>query len=275
MSRILPTTLAVLAIMASSVFAQSDKSPTPIPMVTDYPPHPERVLADALWRTIVFGPDHPVVKESEAATMLATILKGGSMGGGGGWYRPSSRRHGWSWLAAQHGVSDSDSISRKAWRGVPALFDRLDRNHDDVLTAADFDWSEGAPATREERTYKQWFSTIDTDTNGRISRKEWEGLFDKLAAGKEFLSTEDLRRAFPLTPTAGSGKSAGRQQPEGIRNTMIKGLFLSEVGSPFEGPRLNQPAPDFTLPTHDGKQKITLSDYRGKKPVVLIFGSLT
>lgn len=34
-------------------------------------------------------------------------------------------------------------------------------------------------------------------------------------------------------------------------------------------------APDFTLITKDGKSKTTLSDYRGKKPVVLIFGSYT
>jgi peroxiredoxin len=34
-------------------------------------------------------------------------------------------------------------------------------------------------------------------------------------------------------------------------------------------------APDFTLKSPDGKQKITLSDFRGKKPVALVFGSYT
>lgn len=34
-------------------------------------------------------------------------------------------------------------------------------------------------------------------------------------------------------------------------------------------------APDFTLTTQDGKGTIRLSDYRGKKPVVLVFGSYT
>jgi hypothetical protein len=38
---------------------------------------------------------------------------------------------------------------------------------------------------------------------------------------------------------------------------------------------VGDPAPDFTLITRDGKAKVTLSDYRGKKPVVLIFGSYT
>jgi len=35
------------------------------------------------------------------------------------------------------------------------------------------------------------------------------------------------------------------------------------------------PAPDFTLPTHDKKGQVTLSSFRGRKPVVLVFGSYT
>ena len=34
-------------------------------------------------------------------------------------------------------------------------------------------------------------------------------------------------------------------------------------------------APDFTLKSPDGKTTVTLSDYRGKKPVALVFGSYT
>jgi len=34
-------------------------------------------------------------------------------------------------------------------------------------------------------------------------------------------------------------------------------------------------APDFTLKSLDGPQTVTLSDFRGKRPVVLIFGSYT
>jgi hypothetical protein len=34
-------------------------------------------------------------------------------------------------------------------------------------------------------------------------------------------------------------------------------------------------APDFTLPTADGKGQVTLSRFKGQKPVVLIFGSHT
>jgi hypothetical protein len=34
-------------------------------------------------------------------------------------------------------------------------------------------------------------------------------------------------------------------------------------------------APDFTLPTLDKSAQVELADFRGKKPVVLIFGSYT
>ena len=34
-------------------------------------------------------------------------------------------------------------------------------------------------------------------------------------------------------------------------------------------------APDFTLPDPTGKKRVTLSSFRGKQPVVLIFGSYT
>jgi hypothetical protein len=37
------------------------------------------------------------------------------------------------------------------------------------------------------------------------------------------------------------------------------------------------PAPDFTLPRHDnsGRERVTLSSFRGQRPVVLVFGSYT
>lgn len=40
-------------------------------------------------------------------------------------------------------------------------------------------------------------------------------------------------------------------------------------------PRVGTPAPDFALETRDGSEMIRLSDFRGKQPVVLIFGSWT
>ena len=39
--------------------------------------------------------------------------------------------------------------------------------------------------------------------------------------------------------------------------------------------KVGDPAPDFTLPDPSGSGEVTLSSFRGKKPVVLVFGSFT
>jgi hypothetical protein len=56
---------------------------------------------------------------------------------------------------------------------------------------------------------------------------------------------------------------------------LIRGLFAGELGSMNEGPKVNDPAPDFTLETVDGKDTIQLAKRFGSKPVVLVFGSFT
>lgn len=42
-----------------------------------------------------------------------------------------------------------------------------------------------------------------------------------------------------------------------------------------KAPRAGDEAPDFTLYDIAGKDSITLSDFRGQKPVALVFGSFT
>ena len=39
--------------------------------------------------------------------------------------------------------------------------------------------------------------------------------------------------------------------------------------------RIDDLAPDFELPAYDKSGRVRLSDYRGKSPVVLVFGSYT
>ena len=39
--------------------------------------------------------------------------------------------------------------------------------------------------------------------------------------------------------------------------------------------KVGDPAPDFKLRTVDGKREVRLSEFRGQRPVVLIFGSYT
>jgi hypothetical protein len=212
------------------------------------------------------------VQRVEGVEMITAIATGSQMGPGEGWFHAGESRYDWKWLADRYGVNDKGAITRKAFTGPAELFDRLDRDRDGVLTKDDFDWSERSPFLRELGTARMIFGRIDRDSNGRISRDEWEAFFKKAAKGKEYLTPEDLREALfpPPPPRDQRGRNDG---PSPL--VLLHGLFTGEIGSIHEGPALNQVAPDFTLKTEDGKQEIKLSQYRGKKPVVLIFGSFT
>jgi hypothetical protein len=53
-------------------------------------------------------------------------------------------------------------------------------------------------------------------------------------------------------------------------------LLLYAGERPREGGlKVGDAAPDFTLKSPDDKKKVTLSEFSGKKPVVLVFGSYT
>ena len=58
------------------------------------------------------------------------------------------------------------------------------------------------------------------------------------------------------------------------------GKYRIEVGKRQKklnnlAPKVGDLAPDFTLSDISGSESITLSDFRGKKPVALVFGSFT
>jgi peroxiredoxin len=52
-------------------------------------------------------------------------------------------------------------------------------------------------------------------------------------------------------------------------------LMKRQVGLNKLAPKVGDLAPDFTLSDISGTESVTLSDFRGKKPVALVFGSYT
>ena len=54
-----------------------------------------------------------------------------------------------------------------------------------------------------------------------------------------------------------------------------KRMMSVQKGLDAEAPRAGDMAPDFTLFDIAGNNPVTLSDFRGKKPVALVFGSYT
>jgi len=54
-----------------------------------------------------------------------------------------------------------------------------------------------------------------------------------------------------------------------------KEKMKSQKALDAQAPKAGDLAPDFTLTDTSGTESVTLSDFRGKKPVALVFGSYT
>jgi hypothetical protein len=207
--------------------------------------------------------------------MLAAILQGSQMGPGEGWFHAGQTRYGWKWLADRYDADHDGTISRAEFAGPSDTFDRLDRNHDGALKADDFDWSDHSAYARQGMMARVWFSRIDANSNGRVSHAEWDKLFARAAKDKGYLTPDDLRELFPTAPPSRpkDPKAAKREGPSPL--TLVRGLASGELGSFHEGPALGAPAPDFQLKTQEGDRTFRLSQFKGQKPVVLVFGSFT
>lgn len=219
-------------------------------------------------------------KVPEFAEMLGAILINGSnLGPTSGWFHPSESRYSWNWLAARFDRNKDGVLTADELKGSAPLFRALDRDGDAAVTSDDLDWSPRSRYLQGRAQARGRFARMDRNSNGRVTLEEWEKAFEQAAKGKKFLTQDDVADLLypppaPMQrPSAKGAKPAASEGPS--RLTLLKGLFSGEIGSFFEGPAVGQAAPGFSLETHDKARRISLADYRGKKPVVLIFGSFT
>lgn len=206
----------------------------------------------------------------EAVRMLLAIARGSNVGPGEGWFGPAATRYSWKWLAKRHGISESETIPADKSLGTAAWFARLDRNRDGQIAAEDLDWSDRNPWVQQAYLVNRIFRRIETTGDGKLTREEWLAFFDNAAQGKDHLQSEDL-----LDAVLGGNTRSFLPGDAPSQDVLIRGLFAGDIGSLYEGPRLDARAPDFSLTTHDGKNTVRLSDLLGEKPVVLTFGNFT
>lgn len=280
--------------------AESTEPESPKPQVSDRKsdaPVSEFALAAALFGSL--SPEHmkslgEMLEKDwkdrpEWGDMAVAILKNDFMRPGSGWWKPGVKRYDWNWLSERLDANKDGKVVREEFPSDLAksdqLFERLDRDGDRQLTAADFDYTESSvPAFMNVAAMKgmmsnQLFNRLDKDSNGRVTMQELADFFryaDKEEL--EFLTPEDLRFAMdeppskkPAKPVDDNPASAGPSTPAAALRMFLRG----ELGWLSSGPQLGDAAPDFTLPTHDGTANVKLSDSFGKRPVVLVFGSFT
>jgi Ca2+-binding EF-hand superfamily protein len=206
----------------------------------------------------------------EFLQMWDAIVSGAPMNGASGWFKPSESRHSWQRLCTRFDKNRDGRIVTAEWDAAKEFFAALDRDRDNAITADDLDWSENATYFRQLGIAQQVIRQGDNDGNRKLTKEEWAALFEQAAKGKTNIDVDDLRNLLfaPMPPR----KGGGGMPPKSI---LLYGLLTGEIGSGAEGPSLDTIAPDFTLKSPDGKEAITLSSHRGKRPVVLIFGSFT
>ncbi len=225
----------------------------------------------------------------EWAQMAVAVLKGKQMGMGSrsGWFGPGRSRYNWTWLQKRFDKKPKDGKIEPSELATGILqtdFKRLDRDHNGAITKDDLDWSAGNLLLGDSPA-NQVFYRLDRDSNGRVTLEEINQFFKQAAGEFEFLTPEDLRNALGFRESPGQQQRGRGGPPPGIRWKMFQRLLNGELGTLESGPDLDQMAPDFKLPllAHDAKKTklvltdkfVRLSDSRGKRPVVLIFGSFT
>jgi hypothetical protein len=281
--------LSVAAILAIGPYAatatRADDPPPEKQPTTDNNPQTPQNLAALLLGNLT--PDHmkqlgQMLEQDwkdrpEWGDMAVAVLKAESMRIGMGWWRPSVKRYDWDWLrghfdADGDGKVIADELPTELHQSIKCL-DRMDRDLDGQLTAADFDYASQpmmTPAAMQARMADMVFYKLDADSNGRISKDEIAEFFAHADRDKlDFLTPEDVKVALDDPEMR---KPARQEQPPAAE--MLRMFLTGQLGTFEAGPNYGDAAPDFTLPTLDGKETVTLSSRRGK-PVVLIFGSFT
>jgi Ca2+-binding EF-hand superfamily protein len=208
----------------------------------------------------------PQDKRTPDLEAMARAIAAGKMGPNQGWYRPGESRYGWEWLRARLDKDADEGITADELRDHSRAFKRLDRDRNGQIKADDFDWTDDSPYMKQLSQSEQLFRRLDASSDGRISSEEWAKAFERLKGKQDEATSEDLRAL--LFPPAGS-----RDRPK--PDVLLAGLISGEIGSHQPGPSVGDLAPEFQLRTHDGTRTVRLADFRGDKPVVLIFGSFT
>lgn len=209
---------------------------------------------------------------SEFVQMFRAVLSGSQMGPSDGWFKPAETRYDWGWLIERFDANNDAQIEPAEYGEHTQLFALLDRDGNGAVRADDFDWSSRSPYLRQLSDARRWMGPADGDGDGQLSSAEWQKLFERAAGDDGTLTPEDVRRLLNPQAQPAPPRSA-TQGPS--KETLLTGLFNGELGSPASGPEVGDVAPNFTLPTQDGTRAITLWEFRGSKPVVLIFGSFT
>ena len=201
--------------------------------------------------------------------MYTAILDDEKIGPGYGWYRTvvTQSRFGWEPTRTRYDRDQSGSIECSEFPGSDIEFARLDRDRDRKLTRQDFDFITNYPYQPARAILSP---PADQQAANEAVRKS---LMPSGRAGEQVGSGQATKTQIEEVFSPASRGQQINQRP--TKTQLIELLFRQQMGSLQPGPKLDEPAPDFTLKTGDGKSEFTLSRQIGPRPIVLVFGNFT
>jgi hypothetical protein len=134
------------------------------------------------------------------------------------------------------------------------------------------------PAGEKRFNLDQFIKRFDKNKDGFLDRSECpeplQRVFDRLDLNKDGkLSRAELERVQDKLAQLMNPNNRGKNRPGGRPGEVITPAAKGERKT--DQLKAGDPAPDFTLPTADGTGAVTLSGFRGRRPVVLVFASYT
>lgn len=243
----------------------------------------------------------------EWLAMFSEIMAGNQLSPLRGWYKKGvgKTRFDWNSLRSSFDVNGDRRISRDEIPISEADFERLDLNHNGLLSYIDF----GVIPKREllARIGSEFstdaFGYTDTNDDGLVDAAELNTMlhagqnpvaFDLIlstikdelkfridqasAEHKPGLKLTDFQVAFDLAARHGTlpPRPLGDLLPGKVSPVaLMTGFLKQDIGAWGTGPALNTRAPDFRLPAADRTAAVSLSDLIRDKPLVLIFGSFS
>ncbi len=207
----------------------------------------------------------------------------------------------WSFLSSRYDADRDGRVTAREYPRDPKAFERLDGDADGALTAADFQGPTGmdrmivslvlrrllaGQALPDAEGWAALVTRLDADHDGRLTPAEVVAAHEQARAtpapGVPDLpsGTHPAVALRAVVDADASGDlSAAELAAEGEADEAARkaeaGKRDPEQARRLAGVAEGDPAPDFTLERADGGPPVTLSSFRGRRPVALVFGSYT
>lgn len=153
-----------------------------------------------------------------------------------------------------------------------------------------FPLAELRAADESENTISPVLTKFDADKDGKLTGKEIPAMIKQRMRqvdrdGDGEISTNEIDRLPASAIARLTGTRADTRQSRNRGRTIdtpgrkgVEGEVYAPAARQEYDPeilKVGDSVPDFTLERYDKKGSVTLSDFEGKKPVVLVFGSIT